>query len=304
MDIQISHKFIDEHLAKANGDFLKVYLYILRYAGARPSDEQIADALNLTERDVQRAIAYWKKEGVLDAEAERKEVDIARLSEDDEFRALLHALQNYIKRQFTAADAEIIGYMYDQLGFPSELIEYLFELCKQKGKTSLRYIEKVAQGWHERGIRTIEDAKKDTTIFATEIGTIQKHMGISSRELAKSELDYIDRWLRTWKMPSDIICEACDRTVLSTGKPSFAYADSILKSWYDAGIHTHSQLKEYDRTYAEGAQDKAASAAREKVASAAKGKTNGFHNFDERTNDDKNSGLDAEVMNNFNDLFK
>jgi len=296
MDIQLSQKFIDEHLAKANGDFLKVYLYILRYASARPDDGQIADALNMTEKDVQRAISYWKKEGVLDACTERREVDIARLSEDDEFRALLHALQNYMERRFTNNDAEILGYMYDQLGFSAELIEYLFELCKQKGKTSLRYIEKVAQGWHEKGIRTIEDAKKDTTIFAAEIGEIRKHMGITSRELAESELQYIDRWMRQWKMPVDMICEACDRTVLSTGKASFAYADSILGSWHEAGVTTRSKLDEHNKSYDGGAYAG--------TPAAAKGKSNAFHNFDERTTDKKNTGLDADVMDKFNDLFK
>ncbi len=296
MDIQLSQKFIDDHLAKANGDFLKVYLYTLRHSGEGVGEEQIADALNMTEKDVRRAIAYWEKEGVLSPGPERREVDVMRLSEDDEFRALLHALQNYLNRRFTQNDAEIIGYMYDQLGFSAELIEYLFELCKQKGKTGLRYIEKVARSWYEKDIRTIEDARKDTAIFAAEIGTVQKHMGLSSRELAKSELDHIDRWLRTWKMPMDIICEACSRTVLSTGKPSFAYADSILRSWYEAGIKTRSQLDAHDRSYNAGAHAG--------TAPAAAGKNNSFHNFDERTKDNKNTGLDADVMDNFNDLFK
>jgi len=297
MDIQLSYEFIDDHMAKANGDFLKVYLYSLRHKEAAPSDEQIADALNMTEKDVQRAIAYWKKEGLLDDQLTRKEVDVAKLSEDVEFRALLHALQNYVGKRFTGNDAEILGYMYDQLGFSTDLIEYLFELCKQKGKTSLRYIEKVAQSWHSKGIRTVDDAKKDNSIFATEINAIKDNLGIGNRELAKPELDYIIRWLREWKMPAELVCEACKRTVLSTGKPSFAYADSIIKSWHEAGADSKEKVDQLDQVYP---VQKSAPASQKTSASS----NNKFHNFTERKTSDEGNDLDADVMDKFNDLFK
>jgi len=42
----------------------------------------------------------------------------------------------------------------------ADLIEYMVESCVEKGKTSLRYMEKIAIDWYEKGIDTIEKAKK------------------------------------------------------------------------------------------------------------------------------------------------
>lgn len=61
----ISNIFIDEYMPDANGDYVKVYLYLLRYMQAGNEDvsiNSISDSLNYTERDVQRALKYWEKE--------------------------------------------------------------------------------------------------------------------------------------------------------------------------------------------------------------------------------------------------
>ena len=59
--------FIDRHLARASGEFVKVYLYIQRHlkTSADLNIRTIADSLYLTEADVRRALTYWQTEGVL-----------------------------------------------------------------------------------------------------------------------------------------------------------------------------------------------------------------------------------------------
>ncbi len=59
--------FIDRHLAKASGEFVKVYLYIQRQLkiSENLSIRAIADSLYMTEADVKRALSYWQSEGVL-----------------------------------------------------------------------------------------------------------------------------------------------------------------------------------------------------------------------------------------------
>ena len=54
--------FIDTYMAGASGEYVKVYLYLLRHQQEEVSIGQIADALNHTEADVQRALAYWQRE--------------------------------------------------------------------------------------------------------------------------------------------------------------------------------------------------------------------------------------------------
>lgn len=65
---QVSNTFIDEYMPAANGTYVKVYLTLLRHIGNHNfniSINGIADALDLTEKDVTRAFKYWEKKGLL-----------------------------------------------------------------------------------------------------------------------------------------------------------------------------------------------------------------------------------------------
>ncbi len=64
----IPNDFIDHHLIHANGDFVKIYLLILRMIGQDSYDlstEYLADLLQLTEADILRALKYWESKKVL-----------------------------------------------------------------------------------------------------------------------------------------------------------------------------------------------------------------------------------------------
>ena len=58
----LSNTFIDYYMPEANGDFVKVYLYLLRLqqgSHTACSISKIADHLQCTDNDVERAIKYW-----------------------------------------------------------------------------------------------------------------------------------------------------------------------------------------------------------------------------------------------------
>ena len=58
----LSNSFIDYYMPQANGEFVKVYIYLLRILSASPvsfSLEQMADTLLCTEKDISRALLYW-----------------------------------------------------------------------------------------------------------------------------------------------------------------------------------------------------------------------------------------------------
>lgn len=63
--------FFDQYMRDANGDFVKVYLYLLRFTNnddPATSICEIADRLNLTENDVIRALKYWAGVNALDVD--------------------------------------------------------------------------------------------------------------------------------------------------------------------------------------------------------------------------------------------
>ena len=193
----VANTFIDEYMANASGEYVKVYLYLLRHQQDAVSIEQIADALNHTESDVKRALAYWEKLGALQKKTvsqdgleqkgdkvrevvaeERQEStaspsgstalakrnlysqeQVNQLAEDEDFTQLLYIAQKYMNKVFTPRECEVFAYLYDGLHMPAELLEYLVEYCVQGGHTSIRYIETVGLNWHERGLCTVEMAR-------------------------------------------------------------------------------------------------------------------------------------------------
>ena len=67
----LENEFIDHYMAEANGEYVKVYLLLLRHLNSPDgslSVSRIADILDDTEKDVIRALNYWKKQGLLDFE--------------------------------------------------------------------------------------------------------------------------------------------------------------------------------------------------------------------------------------------
>ena len=61
----VANEFLDKYMPSANGDYVKVYLYLLRNRVSGIDVETIADQLELTEGDVRRAIRYWEKCGIV-----------------------------------------------------------------------------------------------------------------------------------------------------------------------------------------------------------------------------------------------
>lgn len=64
----LSNEFLDRYMPSANGEFVKIYLHLLRAVSVPAggvSLSTIADALSCTEKDVLRALKYWEKVGIL-----------------------------------------------------------------------------------------------------------------------------------------------------------------------------------------------------------------------------------------------
>ena len=101
----VPNAFIDEYLAEASGEYVRVYLYLLRHLRENLKIHSIADALNLTDYDIKRAIFYWEKRGIFKegtakaVEEEIRSEEAARHSEE-----VLHRKQanNFTKLSFFA----------------------------------------------------------------------------------------------------------------------------------------------------------------------------------------------------------
>jgi len=323
----VSNLFLDYYMPKANGEYVKVYLYLLR-ALYNPSRElsvtALADALDHTEGDILRALKYWEKQKILRLECNAaKELqgiyllriplpdhtdtteplipeqhpqksapslkgngipprkpysrdELSDFSSQAECRQLLFVCEQYLKKTLSPSEIETILYFYDRLHFSPDLIEYLVEYCVCKGSRSIHYIETVALAWAEAGITTVSQAKERTTTYTRGCFAVMKAFGINDRNPVEPELNYIERWLKTCDFTLDLILEACKRTMERLHKPSFEYADRILKKWAEQNVHNMDDVKALDAAHKKrSSQSKPASVAR----------STGFSNFEQREYD-------------------
>ncbi len=67
----VENEFIDIYMAKANGEYVKVYLLLLRHLNAHNTSltiSKLADCLDCTEKDIMRALKHWSEAGLLKIE--------------------------------------------------------------------------------------------------------------------------------------------------------------------------------------------------------------------------------------------
>lgn len=318
----VENAFIDTHMPKANGEYVKVYLLLLRYLNdpaMELSVSKIADILDCTEKDVLRALNYWKKQGLLDFEsrhADRKPAlseavdsvgrEKAEALEDTvpvlkektavrrkpnlsksrkELKELLFVAEQYLGKTLTATDIDTIIYFHDELGMSASLIEYLIEYCVENGHKSIHYIKTVALSWSEKDIKTIEAAKMNTVMYNKNYYSILNAYGIKGRAPASSEITYIRRWLNDYKLSLDLILEACDRTMNMIHQPSFEYTERILKNWMEKGAAHLKDVTALDEAYLKQKESKKAESKNkiQPLNPVHKNTKNKFNNFEGRT---------------------
>ena len=370
----LSNRFIDNFMPRANGEFVKVYIYLLRAVSSSPSSfslEHMADRLFCTERDIFRALKYWEGEKILSltyttdrqlsgitllepfADAGHMESSassenifstagtssspvsaqmaagisqpvaltgsapknvslsssnsavsggtsselstsadyirsltpdhISELKQNEEVSQLLYIAEQYLAKTLTPTEMQKIFFFYDELHMSADLIEYLVEYCVSRGRKSMRYIETVALAWTRDGVTTVEMARDASFRFSKDYYTILKAMGISGRNPVENEISYIDTWRKTYGFDLELIQEACSRTVLSTGQPSFQYADKILSGWKKKNVHTLEDVRLLDAEHKKRQLEKAVS--RKKQPAAQSQSNNRFNNFHQRDYD-------------------
>lgn len=384
----VSDIFIDQYMPKANGEFVKVYLYLLRATGSGAgiaTISEIADHFSNTEADIIRALNYWASEGILQlqsgADGQIMGINLCSLSvsgmqaaqsniqsavadnaaqnnlqnsvvnndaqnnlqngvvnndaqnisttniriqdsvvaklktqatdkpassqkeytldEIKEFRKnpdiseLFFIIETYLKHTLSSSDTNMVLYWLDELDFSTDLVEYLVEYCITKGHSSLRYMNKVALGWADAGIKTVDQAKDDAAAHSQIYYSVMKALGITGRNLVDSEVSLINKWVGEYGFDIELVKAACSKTISAIQKPSFEYTDSILANWRKKDVHTLKDVEVLDANFAKA--NKASATGSSQGTNAANGSSkpksnnsgskNKFNNFNQRNND-------------------
>ena len=316
---KVSNVFIDHYMTNANGEFVKIYLYLLRCIAAdmdNLSISSIADHFNNTEKDVKRALEYWEKMHLLrleyDSENILSSIEVLELEEELEaanvkndsvklksyksnkakeltdlspeeqakFKDLMYAVSVYLGKTLSPEEMNKIVFFNEKLGFSLKLIEYLVEYCVSCGYDHLSSIEKIALEWHKNKVTTITEAQEQIANHTKINYSVMKAFGITGRNLTSSEKDFIKRWTKEYCFSDEIILLACDRTIEFTHQPSFKYADTILSKWNKENVTSLADINAIDLSHKEN-EAKVKRAQFKQVQPA----DNKFNNFKQRSYD-------------------
>jgi DnaD/phage-associated family protein len=311
----ISNIFVDEYMPKAPAAYVVLFLYALRYSiggSAKCSIESIAQDLDMLESDVKKAWKYWEEQGILKlhedgrleflpilSRKQEKKMEIPVVTsrrpeyspqemekylENDIVKGLFLSAQGHLGKLLSQHDMSVIFGFYDWLRLPVEVIEILLAYCVQNEHRNLNYIEKVALNWAEEGINTVPKALEYIKERRDGYREIFRAFGITGRMPTPSEEGFIKKWRKEYCLPIEIICLACEKTVLQTGKVSFAYADKILQTWKEQKVKTTADVEKLEQSFAAAKKAKKDASVQKTAAQPAKAvKQNRFVNYEQRT---------------------
>ncbi|MGG7179230.1 DnaD domain protein [Clostridium paraputrificum] len=300
----VSNVFIEKYMPQARGEFVKVYLLMLKYnISSEPgvNGSILASSLNLLESDVMNALNYWNEQGVIkltpidkmnnfsiefmsledDPTDNPKDVNLLDALNNSETTDMLRDIEKILARTLSTKEMEIYLGWQNDFSFSSELILILIEYCASKGKTDYRYIEKVALAWNDMGIKTIEEVQvyiKKTEDKWIKIRKILTYLGLKNTEIMKPQEDLLDKWISTYNFDLELIQKACDICFQRLNRADFKYIDGILSKWFKDNIKTLEDVAIKDRqhknTYNKGNSPKNTSS-----------NLGGFNNFEPRSYD-------------------
>ena len=176
------------------------------------------------------------------------EDQLEEIRKGNDVSMVLNVVEVYLERLLTPQDINLVAYLFDKLHFSADLILHLYEYCIGKNKKKWEYIEKVAISWHQEGIDTVEKAREYSILYDTCFNAVNKVFSLGRMPIGP-ERDFIRKW-SSWKVSTELIEEACNRTIMNINKPDFKYADRILESWHNAGASTLAEVKALDTTHA------------------------------------------------------
>ena len=212
----LPNDFIDNYMIDANGEFVKVYLFLLRHLDDPCSSltlTTIADCQNNTEADILRAFRYWEKKGLL------------RTERDTDGKITALELQ---KMSLSGGDAS-------SAAKPSSVSPAAPAPAAASAPLAASAAAKAVPIDSFRAQKEIK-----SLLFIAE-----QYLG---KTLTHTEMETITYFYDTLHMSADLI-EYLIESCVENGHKSMHYIRKVAFSWAEDGIETVSQAKEQSALY-------------------------------------------------------
>lgn len=283
LDTNVENLFINEYMATAPGDFVKVYLFAQMYAdlGIDITNEEIAKYLAIDHEDVLKAWTYWDKMGVirkLFREGTDKfdyDVEFVVLKEqlygekdsgrvmgiedstqqtmaDKAVQDMFSSIEQSTGRIISGTEMmEVVSWINDFNASP-EVIAYGYSYCMKIKKKNIKYIEAVIRQWTEKGFHDVEAVEKylsEKDKRQHEYKRIFVALGFS-RNATEEEKRIMDTWFEELGFSLEKIITACGKTA-GISNPNINYVNKVLRNWHEEKNVRDSSGKRKDITTSE-----------------------------------------------------
>ena len=267
---EIPDVFFSEYLSSANGNYIKVYLYIL-FLSKYDKDIKINDLskkLALPLKVIQEAFKYWEDVGVLVKKhtgyilSNLQEIELLKLY-SPKLTSSPEDIEKNSKNQYRAKAIENINNQFFQgimspswyndidmwfkkYNFDEQVMLALFNYCFDHSALHRNYIQVVADSWYKNNIKSFSDLdkyyEKQEKISSLKKAIIKK-LGLG-RNLTAYEDAYVEKWSIEYGYSLEIIEIALRRTTSKTNI-NFEYLNKIISDWHDRNFKTAAEIQEY-----------------------------------------------------------
>ncbi len=241
------------HVARADGDTVRVALHILATGEAEP--RALAKALGLKSVEAaRRALQYWAGAGLLvkeralpakEAKTEEEKaagIDLAAL--DDPYVAVLcEEAQATLGRALGRSELQRLVALYLEDGWGPDVLLLAAGEAARQGRHTVAALARELERWREAGVETGEDAERylaRQTRREAHRAEAAALFALEPAALTRWERGAIDRWYEEWQMDAPMIEEAL---LHAEGKRTVRYVDGILRRWHAEGLTTVAAVR-------------------------------------------------------------
>jgi DnaD/phage-associated family protein len=232
--VSVPGDFINNYMTDANGEFVKVYLYLLFCMSAQSCEcsvSAMADHFNHTENDILRALKYWEKAGVLRLEYnEANEIcqialmDLNCTATSQTVVSSTSATPQGKKTPTTKSSNKINAPVNATVSASS-------------APTTSTVVEPVKKEYSLNEMKQFrEDPDMEELLFIME--SYLKH------PLSSSDMNTVFFWIDSLKFSKDLaeyLVEYC----IGGGHSSLRYMDKVAMGWSKEGITTVEEAKSH-----------------------------------------------------------
>ena len=239
-------QLIFHHLTQADGDSVRVALYILQNGETDP--KTLARALSLPSVEAaRRALQFWAGAGLLTAqrsapaapteEQKASRLDLSSLT-DPYVAVLCEEAQTALGKALGRGEMLRLVTLYLEDGWKPDVILLCCAEVARQGRHTVAAVGRELANWRADGIETGEDAERHLKRIQLREGWFAETtalFGVAVTALTKWERGAVTRWHEEWHYAADMIEEA----LLHADKHrTIRYVDGILRSWRAQGITT------------------------------------------------------------------